>query len=60
MGIDPKNNTISQYLHVKRLEFLQENSTRSENYGVISDAASSCANNGQQITSSLPDLNSLP
>ncbi|XP_060214647.1 MYB-like transcription factor 4 [Lycium barbarum] len=58
MGIDPKNHRISHYLHIKRLEFLPKNSTR-ENDGVISDTASSCAD-GQQITSSLPDLNSLP
>ncbi|MCD7451847.1 Transcription factor myb3 [Datura stramonium] len=60
MGIDPNNHKISHYLHIKRLEFFPENSTKSENDGAISDASSSCAND-QQITSSLlPDLNSVP
>lgn len=60
MGIDPKNHRLSHYLHIKRLELLQENNTRLENVGVISDATSSYANKDQQITSSLLDLNLIP
>ncbi|KAM3328545.1 MYB-like transcription factor 4 [Capsicum galapagoense] len=55
MGIDPKNHNISHYLRIKRLEYFQENSIKSENNAVISDATSSNC-----VTSSLPDLNSLP
>lgn len=55
MGIDPKNHNISHYLRIKRLEYFQENGIKSENNAVISDATSSNC-----VTSSLPDLNSLP